>query len=324
MKEISRQLLLAAALLLLARPALADYKQAVAYYMRGQYDKAIQELKPDLEANPDWESGHRLVGLCYLNLQNNALAVASLTQAVRLKSTAFSTYYGLGQAYFNMQKYDFCVLALNQGEPLLSKENAKDQETLRYRLYHLRGSAEYRLGKFNETVNDKAAALRINQSDWVDFSELGFAYFNLNRHDEAIQALQKAASMKPGQTSLTEYIGKAYFKKGVDALKAKGYAQAVDSLLKAKEYDQANGYISANLGEAYIFQKRYPEAEMALAQALVTLPNSADVYMRMGLAFEMQKKWDLALNAYRKANQLNPAYGQKDIDRVTENKKISK
>jgi len=49
--------------------ARADYKQAVAYYMQGRYDKAIQELKPDLDQNPDWEIGHRLVGLCYLNLK---------------------------------------------------------------------------------------------------------------------------------------------------------------------------------------------------------------------------------------------------------------
>ncbi len=324
MKNVTQHFALIAMLILLARPALADYKQAVQYYYRGQYEKAIQELKPDLDANPDWETGHRLVGLCYLNLKNNALAVSSLTRAVQLKSTAFSTYYGLGQAYFNMQKYDYCVLALNQGEPFLAKENAKDQDNLRYGLYHLRGAAEYRLGKYNEAVNDYTAALRIKQSDWVDYSELGFAYFNLNRFDEAIQALQKASSMKPGQASLTETIGKAYFRKGVGALKAKQYAQAVDSLTKAKELNPSDGYISANLGEAYIFQKRFPDAEKALAQALVALPNSADVYMRMGLAFEMQKKWDLALNAYKKANQLNPAYGLKDIDRVNENKKASK
>ncbi len=158
----------------------------------------------------------------------------------------------------------------------------------------------------------------------MDYSELGFAYFSLNRFDEAIQALQKASSMKPGQASLTETIGKAYFRKGVGALKAKQYAQAVDSLTKAKELNPSDGYISANLGEAYTFQKRVPDAEKALAQALVALPNSADVYMRMGLAFEMQKKWDLALNAYKKANQLNPAYALKDIARINENKKASK
>src|SRR5262245_3009256 len=42
---------------------LADYKQAVTLYNQGQFDRAIQELKPDLDKNPDWEFGHRLVGL---------------------------------------------------------------------------------------------------------------------------------------------------------------------------------------------------------------------------------------------------------------------
>ena len=53
----------------------ADYKQAVMLYNQGQFDKAIQELKPDLDQNPNWEFGHRLVGLSYLSLKNNALAV---------------------------------------------------------------------------------------------------------------------------------------------------------------------------------------------------------------------------------------------------------
>jgi tetratricopeptide (TPR) repeat protein len=321
---VSQQCVCASALILLARPAAADYKQAVAYYMQGKYDKAIQELKPDLEANPDWESGHRLVGLCYLNLKNNALAVSSLTRAVQLKSTAFSTYYGLAQAYYNMQKFDYCLLSLNQGEQYIAKENPQDQEKEKAKLYHLRGDALFRLGKYNEAISDLTSAIRVSQSDWTDYMELGLCYFNLGRLDEAIQALQKAALMKPGEAVMTEYIAKAYFKKGVDALKAKQYAQSVEALLKAKEFNQTDGYISYNLAEAYLFQKRYPEAEKALSQALVAMPKSADVYLRMGLVFEKQKKWDMALTSYKKANELNPAYGQKDIERVNEEKKAPK
>ena len=111
------------------RPAQADYKQAVVYYMQGRYDKAIQELKPDLDQNPDWESGYRLAGLCYLNLKNNALAISSLSRAVQLKSSAFSTYQALGQAYFNMQKFDNCVQILNEGEQFASAKEPKEQES---------------------------------------------------------------------------------------------------------------------------------------------------------------------------------------------------
>jgi len=301
-------------ILLAATPLAADYKQAVAYYMQGRYDKAIQELKPDLDSNPDWEFGHRLVGLSYLNLKNNALAIASLSQAVKLKSTSFSTYYGLAQAYFNMQKYENAIQSLDQGEPFISKEKEPDKE--RYRFHHLQGSAHYRLEQWPEALNDLTAAIRISGNEWTDYSQLGVAYFHLNRFDEAIQAL------KPGEAINSEFLGKCYFKKGVESLSAKQYDQALDNLRKARDSAPKDGYIYYNMAEAYLFQKNYVEAEKALKQALEILPKSAEVHQRLGLVYEKQKKWDLALASYQKANEIAPSPALKDvISRVNEEKK---
>jgi tetratricopeptide (TPR) repeat protein len=312
--------LICAIAVIAAQPGWADYKQAVAYYNQGRFDKAIQELKPDLDQNPDWETGHRLLGLCYLSLKNNALAVSSLSRAVQLKSPAFSTYYGLGLAYFNMQKYDSAISALNQAEPLAAKEREPEKE--KAKLGKLRGTAYFRTGKFSEAVNDLTNAMRASQSDWGDYSMLGIAYFNLNRTDEAIQTLEKALSMKPGQSTIADALGKAYFKKGVAALSGKQYAPAVQYLMKARDYDPKNGYIYYNLAEAYLFEKKYPDAEKALSQAIDLMPQSADAYGRMGLIYEKQKKWDEALAAYKKADGISPAKWVKEsIARVNENKK---
>ena len=305
---------------LLVVPVKADYKQAVAFYNQKRFDKAIQELKTDLDRNPDWEFGHRLLGLCYLGLNNNALAVSALSRAIQLKSTAFSAYYGLGQAHFNMQKYENCIAALNQGESLAAKE--KEPEREKAKLYKLRGSAYYQTGKYEDAKEDLTNAIRVNQSDWTVFSMLGVSYFNLNRLDEAIQTLEKALSMKPGQSETTDILGKAYFKKGVAALSGKQYAAAVQSLLKARDSNPKNGYVFYNLAEAYLFQKKYPEAEKALNQAAELMPRSPEVNWRMGLVYEKQKKWDLALNAYKKAGEISPSKEIKEaIARVTENKK---
>lgn len=298
----------------------ADYKQAVSYYNRGQFDKAIQELKPDLDQNPDWEFGHRLVGLCYLGLKNNALAVSSLSRAVQLKSTAFSTYLGLGQAYFNMQKYKDVVQILAQGEPFLAKE--KEPEKERYRLLHLRGSANFRMQQYADAVNDLTSALRISGNEWSDYSQLGAAYYQLNRHDEAIQALQRASALNPGQNVNTDLLGKAYFKKGIAALSNKQYADAIDNLRRAREFDPKDGYIYYNLAEAYLFQKNYVEAEKALNQALEIMPKSSEVFQRLGLIYEKQKKWDQSLSAYQKAYDAKPSPGLKEaLARVAEAKK---
>jgi tetratricopeptide (TPR) repeat protein len=302
------------------RTAHSDYKQAVAYYNQRQYDKAIQELKKDLDSNPDWEFGHRLLGLCYLGLRNNALAVSSLSRAAQLKSPAFATYYALGQAYFNMQKYDNCIAALNQAEPLAAKEKDPEKEALR--LLRLRGAAHFELQRYGDAVEDLTRVLRQNPSDWTDHYRLGISYFKLNRTEEAVQTLEKALSMKPEQSDIRDVLAKAYLKKGGAALSGKQYAAAVQSLLKAKEYDPQNGYVDFNLGEAYLFEKKYPEAEKALNQAAQSMPGNAEVYGRLGLVYEKQKKWDLALKAYKKAGELSSAKWITDaIARVKENSK---
>jgi tetratricopeptide (TPR) repeat protein len=149
-------------------------------------------------------------------------------------------------------------------------------------------------------------------------------YVNLNRSDEAIQTLEKVQAMKPGQSSVTDTLGKAYFKKGVAALSAKQYGPAVQNLLKAKDYDPRNGYIHYNLAEAYLFEKKYSDAEKALTQSASLMPRSMEVYARMGLVYEKQKKWDQALTAYRKAEAISPSKSIKEsIERVTENQKAN-
>ncbi len=316
-------LVLILANVLLVMPVRADYKQALAFYNQKRFDKAIQELKGDLDRNPDWEFGHRLLGLCYLGLDNNALAVSALSRAVQLKSSAFSTYYGLGQAYFNMQKYDNCINILNQGESFANKE--KDPAREKAKLYKLRGAAYYRMNRYGDAAEDLTNSLRVDQSDWADFSMLGICYFNLNRLDEAIPALEKALAMKPGQSATADVLGKAYLKKGIAALSAKQYAASTQALLKAKDYDPKDGYIYYNLAESYLFQKKYPEAEKAYLQAADLMPKSLDVFYRMGFVYEKQKKWDLALSAYKRAGEISPSKDIKDaITRVNENKKQKK
>jgi len=318
---MKRKAWLAAATLVLVCPSLfADYKQAVAYYMQGRYDKTIQEIKPDLDQNPDWEFGHRLAGLSYLKLRNNALAIASLSRAVTLKSKAFSTYLGLGQAYFNMQRFENCIEILNQGEPLAASE--KEPEKERHKLLQLRGYARYQLQQFGEAVSDLQAAIRISGSEWADFSQLGVALYNLKRDDEAIPALLKALAMKAGHTTTAEFLAKAYFRKGVAALSAKTYDQALEWFRKAYDYNPRDGYTHYNMAEAYIFKQNYAEAEKSLNRALEGMPRSAEVFQRLGLVYEKQKKWDLSLSSYQKAYELNQSPGLKEaIDRVTELKK---
>jgi superkiller protein 3 len=290
-------------------PSLADYKQAVAYYTQGDYNRAIQALRPDLERSPDWEFGHRLLGLSYLNIGNNALAASSLSRAAELGSTTFATYYGLGQAYFNMRRYDDAISALNRSETLAARE--KNQEVEGARVHTLRGTAYYRTNRFSEAINDLQRAVRVNSSDWTLFFMLGASHFNINRTDEAIQAFERAVALKPDEASVRDALGRAYLRRGVQALSGNRFQDAIQALLRARTYDPNNGFISYNLGEAHLFERRYAEAERELTAAAARLPSNAGVFTRLG---------EQALKAYRRAYELSPSHELREtIDRVTGN-----
>jgi cytochrome c-type biogenesis protein CcmH/NrfG len=52
------------------------------------------------------------------------------------------------------------------------------------------------------------------------------------------------------------------------------------------------------------------------------MPHSLEAYTRLSLVYEKQNKLDLALNAYKKADEISPSKSTKDaIARVTDNKK---
>ncbi len=280
--------------------ALADYKLAVAYYSQGNYQKAIDELAPDLEANPTWEFGHRLTGLCHLALKNNSLAITSLSKAVQLKSTTSSVYIGLGQAYYNLDRFDKCLEALTQGESF-----AKDPE--KYRLYRLKGSCHFRLKKYPEAIAEINRAMQYKVGEWGDYYELGMAFYHIEQTAEAVQALSKAVAMKPDHAPSLEILGKCYFKQGITALSTKQYESAQQLFQKASESNPKDPYAYYNLAEALLFLKKYPEAEKSLNQVLALQPQSGEAYQRLGLVFEKQKKWKQALGAYQKAESIKPA-----------------
>lgn len=295
--------------------ARGDYKKAVALFSQGKYAQALDAIKPDAKKNPDWEFGHRLMGLCYVQLGQNSLAVASLAKAIQLKSTSFSTYQGLSQAYYNLGKYDNAANILITGEKYA--KTGADQ----YNLFHLRGSANLRRERYPEAISDLSSAIRLRRSSYLDFTELGAAYLGQKSYTEAINALEKALQMKPGHQPTREFLGRAYEMAGAESLRAKDFKKAVASLSKALEYKPADGSILYNLGSAYLLQDRFQEAEDPLVRASGLLENNAKVFKRLGYLYEMTRDLDRAINAYERAAQLDPSPDNKaSVERIKKRK----
>ncbi len=59
-----------------------DYQKGLSYYKQQQYEKAIEEFEKIVEASPDYESGFRILGDCYLQLKDYDRAAAAFQKAI--------------------------------------------------------------------------------------------------------------------------------------------------------------------------------------------------------------------------------------------------
>lgn len=111
------------------------------------------------------------------------------------------------------------------------------------------------------------------------------------------------------------------FTAGMDALKAKNYQAAVDSLTKASQMDASQIAIWQNLGEAYVGlastqtgdqkNQSYDKAAEAYKKSLELKPDDAGTYNQLGNLYGQEKKIPEATEALTKAAQLDPTMAAK-------------
>lgn len=86
--------------------AIVHYNQGYAYYKKGEYDAAIEELNKSLEFDPDNENAFYGLGNCYYRKQLYERAIEAYKKAVAINEDFANAHYGLGTAYSAMRKTD--------------------------------------------------------------------------------------------------------------------------------------------------------------------------------------------------------------------------
>ena len=178
------------------------------------------------------------------------------------------------------------------------------------------------------------------------FIEKGWSLISLGDHAGAIQALQKALSLSPGETQAESLLGWAQmlhedyddalqtFQKvlmkepanslarinvGYICLKKRIFGEAIEHLSKAIRLDndkKATLYAHFYLGLVYLQREMYEDAQTFFEKTLKLGPNLIEAYYELGRAYwflgdreRAQQTWD---NGF-KANKFNP-WGKKCKD----------
>ena len=290
-----------------------DYQKGLSYYKQGQYQKTIEEFEKIVEAHPDYESGHRILGDSYLKIKNYNRAIGAFQKALELKNDNYVTHYGLALSYFNKGSYQEAIAALNEGEKYA--RSPRDQ----YQIYRTRGSSYYNVNDFERATADLQKAISIQRGNASDVLQLGISYYRLGNYAEADKYLQQALVLDPQASGAKRYLSRLRFQGAIDAIEAKNYTQAVALLEDYVKDNPEDGEARFNLGLAQLFAQNLDAAEREFLKCVELIPQNWEVYDRLGYLYERKKQYDKALQNYRTAHNLHQdPQVKKSVDRIQE------
>jgi superkiller protein 3 len=281
---------------------------------QGKFEEAIARYREVLKLQPEDAGIYHLLGQSQAQKGNLEEAIASYQQAIKLNHEhPFWIYKNLGDAQAEKNNLEQAVSAYQKAIEL--EDNIPH-------VYDSLAQIEARQGNFENAIVNyrRAIELGLDRSFWT-YKNLGEALNKLNRWDEAIAAYKQAMMIDPDRAAFVYCsLGKTYALKGETITAISSYQKALSlspqqpawvykHLSQLLEEQEENNYV----GERCIVAKRLLDegnidaAISAYEQALLINPTYTKAYIGLGNIFRQQECWQQAIDAYKKAIELQPS-----------------
>ncbi len=264
-------------------------KRGSAYIGLGDNKKAIESFKQAIGIKPDEVIAHCLLGLAYRISGDYQKAIESYKEAVRIKPDFAEAHLGLGTTYGCLGKYTEEVKALKQAiriKPDLAGA-------------HLGLGTTYgRLGKYAEAVKFYKEAIRIKPDDAEAHYYLGNTYNDLGKHTDAIKSFKQAIGIKPDDASVHFNLGSTYGKIGDNQKAIESFKQAIRI-----RPDFAEAHF--NLGSSYGRLGDEKKAIESYKQAIRIKPDLAGAHFSLGGTYLIAGDRSSALEEYKILKELD-------------------
>ena len=230
------------------------YEFADIYYLQKNYREAINSLNRvkgfAAKAN---EKGalSKLLGMCYINLNNFEQAAKVLEEAARHLPQDYDVLSSLGKCYVKLDDTDAIIRAL--GKAVKLRPNDVESIVFLGRAYLTKGdfANAVKIGEQGERVAPRNTKIRFI---------LGNAYLGEKNYEDAIRSFRAVLATEPRNGNAMKLLGESY--KMVE-----DFGPAVDFLLQAASFLPDDPEIFDSLGFIYEKNKRYEDALKAYEQA---------------------------------------------------------
>jgi tetratricopeptide (TPR) repeat protein len=216
-------------------------------------------------------------------------ALAIFQDILAENPTIVTAYLGIGEIHLIQEDYQ-------QAEPAYRRAARLEPQNFDAQYGH--GVALQMLGRIGEAIRAFQRALNIRPESFDANLGLATSYLKINQATQALAYAQRAVRANPDSGPARINLGAVY--EGVGR-----HGDAIDEYLVAMELMEPSPALLLNLINALAKEKRYEEVAN-VAENLIKIEPSANVYERLGWARFKLGQFDESINAYRAATELDP------------------
>ena len=153
-------------------------------------------------------------------------------------------------------------------------------------------------------------ALACTSNNTVAHNNLGDAFYQQGRMDEAIVQFQKTLAINPNNAEANYDLGNAFFKQGRMDEAIAQFHKTLAINVNNTDVHYNNADVHNNLGNIFLRQGRMDEAVAQFQEALAINPKNADAQYNLGNAFRRQGGVNEAIAQFQKALAIKPQFAE--------------
>jgi tetratricopeptide (TPR) repeat protein len=163
----------------------AYHHLAEAYQNLNQIDKAEETYKREIGVRPEFWRGYSSLGAFYFNQAEYDKAQAMFEKAVAVKPDSYWNYNNLGATLLYEGKDDDATRVLEKSIAIRPS----------YQAYESLAVAYFRLREFDQAARTTQEALKLDDTDYQTWGNLGDAYYYGGSKTSAVEPYKKAISL---------------------------------------------------------------------------------------------------------------------------------
>jgi len=227
-------------------------KSGDALLSRGNLPKAYVQYEKSLQLNPDNIGVVYKKGLLFVIGGLNQDAIKEFQKVLKEESGHALAYKGMGQAFFQMKKYD---------EAKKNYQKAIELDPGLWKVYNFLGIIYDYKEKYHRAIHKYNKAISLKPDEGFLYNNLGVSWSLAGDYEKAINAFNKALETKYSKSKTYNNLGMALSKLGK-------YREALEAFRKGGNEAQAYN----NLGCIYLEEKKFEKAITCFEKAIEINP----------------------------------------------------